>query len=240
MCKRAVILAGGIGKRLYPYTSIFPKPLLPIGNNPILQIIIEQLISFNFTHITLAVNHQAELIKTFFGDGSRFGIKIDYSLEIIPLSTIGPLGLIKDLPDNFLIMNGDILTDLNFMRFYDEHLSGGNIFSVAGYMREIKSEYGVLELNDESNLINFKEKPIFPLIVSMGVYIANKKIIDLIPHNVAYGFDHLMLDLIKIKKPAKVFLHNGYWQDIGRPDDYLKAISDFEEKKLSFYTYESK
>ena len=121
MSKRAIILAGGKGTRLKPYTVVLPKPLMPIGEYPILEVVIRQLIQHKFDHVTLAVNHQAELIKAFFGDGTKWNIKIDYSMETTPLSTMGPLKLIKDLPDNFLVMNGDILSDLNYSSFLDFH-----------------------------------------------------------------------------------------------------------------------
>ena len=127
MSKRAIILAGGKGTRLYPYTWVLPKPLMPIGDTPILEIIIRQLVSQGFTRVTLAVNHMAEIISAFFGDGSKWGIQIDYSLEDKPLSTMAPLKLIKDLPENFLIMNGDVLTDIHYGKLYDEHLNHNNL-----------------------------------------------------------------------------------------------------------------
>ena len=130
MSKRAIILAGGKGTRLKPYTVSLPKPLVPIGEMPILEIIILQLARSGFDHITLTVNHLADIIRAFCGDGSKWGIKIDYSLEDKPLSTMGPLKLISDLPDNFLIMNGDVLTDLDFGQFYDEHVNAGSIITV--------------------------------------------------------------------------------------------------------------
>lgn len=229
MSRRAIILAGGEGRRLRPYTMVFPKPLLPLGEKPILEIIIQQLCEFGFDHITLAVNHQAEMIKTFFGDGSRWGLKIDYSLEQEKLSTIAPLKLIKDLPDNFLIMNGDILTDLNFGAFYDSHIAREDIFTVSGYLREHKSEFGELTIGDNGYLTGFQEKPITPLYVSMGIYMASKKILKMIPPSGPYGFDHLMLDLIAIKQPSKINIFDGYWLDIGRPDDYMKAMNDYNE-----------
>ena len=123
MSKRAVILAGGMGTRLRPYTVVLPKPLMPIGDFPILEVVIRQLVNNGFDHITLAVNHQAALIRAFFGDGSNWNVLIDYSQENEPLGTIGPLRLITDLPENFLVMNGDILTDLDFSNFYDEHVN---------------------------------------------------------------------------------------------------------------------
>ena len=127
MTKRAIILAGGKGARLRPYTVVLPKPLMPVGEYPVLEIIIRQLAFHGFDHITLTVNHQAEIIKAFFGDGSKWNLKIDYSFEDKPLSTMGPLTLINDLPENFLVMNGDVITDLNFSQFYDNHVQKGKI-----------------------------------------------------------------------------------------------------------------
>jgi len=230
MYKRAVILAGGKGTRLKPYTISLPKPLVPIGDMPILEIIIRKLTKSGFNHITITVNHMAEIIRAYFGDGSKWGILIDYSLEDKPLSTMGPLKLIKDLPENFLVMNGDVLTDLDFEIFYNEHVENKNIFTISAYSRDQKVDYGVLELGSDNKLVNFVEKPTTRYNVSMGVYMASKDILDYIPENQFYGFDHLMLDLIKAKKPATVKVHSGYWLDIGRPDDYEKACEDFEGK----------
>jgi NDP-sugar pyrophosphorylase family protein len=233
MFKRAVILAGGKGTRLKPYTWVLPKPLMPVGEHPILEIIIKQLVQHGFSHITLAVNHQAELIKAFFGNGEKWNITIDYSLEDKPLSTMGPLKLIKNLPDNFLIMNGDILTNLDFGQLYNYHVKNNNIFTISSYIREHINDYGVLETRADRKLTGFKEKPRTTFEVSMGIYIANHAILNIIPDDTFYGFDHLMLDLIKQKNPATVKPHNGYWLDIGRPDDYQIAIEKFDaEKKL--------
>jgi len=230
MYKRAVILAGGKGTRLKPYTISLPKPLVPIGDMPILEIIIRKLTKSGFNHITITVNHMAEIIRAYFGDGSKWGILIDYSLEDKPLSTMGPLKLIKDLPENFLVMNGDVLTDLDFENFYTEHVQNKNIFTISAYCRDQKVDYGVLELGSDNKLVNFVEKPTTRYNVSMGVYMASKDILDYIPENQFYGFDHLMLDLIKAKNPATVKVHSGYWLDIGRPDDYEKACEDFDGK----------
>ena len=234
MSKRAVILAGGKGTRLRPYTLVLPKPLMPVGEYPILEIIIRQLVQFGFDHITLAVNHQAELIKAFFGNGEKWNIQIDYSLEGKPLSTMGPLKLISSLPDDFLIMNGDVLTDLNFGTLFDMHVAQSNIFTVSSYTREHKIDYGVLETNAQNKLSGFKEKPSATYQVSMGVYMASHKILDIIPEDTLYGFDHLMLALIEKGTPATVVNHNGYWLDIGRPDDYNIAIEKFDEARGLF------
>ena len=228
MFKRAVILAGGKGTRLKPYTISLPKPLVPIGDMPILEIIIRKLSKSGFDHITITVNHMADIIRAYFNDGSKWGVKIDYSLESKPLSTMGPLKLIKDLPENFLIMNGDVLTDIDFNEFYNYHVNNDNIFTVSAFSREQKVDYGVLEIGIDNKLVNFIEKPTNRYNVSMGVYMANKRILDYIPENQFYGFDHLMLDLITLKLPATVKIHSGYWLDIGRRDDYKQACNEFQ------------
>ena len=138
MSKRAIILAGGKGTRLRPYSISIPKPLVPIGDLPILEIIIKQLKENGFDHITITINHMADMIKAFFGNGSKWNIKIDYSLEDKPLSTMGPLKLIDDLPNNFLIMNGDVLTDLNYNNFYDFHVQNRKYFTISSYKQKKK------------------------------------------------------------------------------------------------------
>ncbi|NLK91878.1 MAG: NTP transferase domain-containing protein [Bacteroidales bacterium] len=226
--KRAILLAGGKGTRLKPYTLTMPKPLVPVGDYPIIEIIIRQLAKNGFTHITLTVNHMADMIKEFCGDGSKWGILIDYSLETKPLSTMGPLKLIQDLPENFLVMNGDVLTNIDYGQFFDKHVQEGNVFTVSAYERDHKVDYGVLETNETNQLVAFKEKPILHYKVSMGVYMLNKACLDVIPDDTFYGFDHLMLDLIKNNNPATVKVFDGYWLDIGRPDDYEQAINDYQ------------
>lgn len=234
MSKRAIILAGGKGTRLRPYTVVLPKPLMPIGEFPILEVIIRQLVRHGFDHVTLAVNHQAEIIRAFFQDGIKWGIKIDYSLEDKPLSTMAPLRLINDIPDNFLVMNGDILTDLNFSGLFEEHVNRNNIFTISSHVREQKIDYGVLEADSSGYLSGFAEKPKTKYLVSMGVYMASRRILDFIPKDQSYGFDDLMLDLIAAKQPAAVRPFGGYWLDIGRPDDYIQAIEEFEQMKPRF------
>lgn len=229
MSKRAIILAGGKGTRLKPYTMAMPKPLVPIGSKPILEIIIQQLSIYGFDHITITVNHLSDLIKAFFGNGDKWNVKIDYSLEEKPLSTIGPLKLISDLPENFLVMNGDVLSDINYKVFYEFHVKNQNIYTISSHIREHINDYGVLKTDSNRNLIEFAEKPITEFNVSMGVYMVNKVILKYIPDNEAYGFDDLMYDLIKDKKYAYVKPHDGYWLDIGRPDDYEKACNDIEK-----------
>jgi NDP-sugar pyrophosphorylase family protein len=229
MYKRAVILAGGKGTRLKPYTISLPKPLVPIGEMPVIEIIIRQLVNNGFEHITITINHMADIIKAFCGNGEKWNVKIDYSLEDKPLSTMGPLKLIKDLPDNFLIMNGDVLSNMNYAELYANHIVNKNIFTVSSYRRDYKIDYGVLDIGSNNKLNSFIEKPVIPYNVSMGIYMANIAVLKHIPSNVPYGFDNLMLDLIAAKNPASIHKFDGYWLDIGRPDEYEKACVDFEK-----------
>ena len=234
--RRAVILAGGEGTRLRPYTLVLPKPLMPLGEYPILEVIVRQLVQSGFDHITLAVNHQAEIIKAFFQNGERWGIRIDYSLEDQPLGTMGPLRLVHDLPKHFLVMNGDILTDLDYTEFHDNHVSEDRIFTISSMRREHKIDYGVLDTDAEGLLSGFREKPGVAYEVSMGVYMVSARVLQRIPVARPYGFDNLMLDLLEARSAATVRPFTGYWLDIGRPDDYAQAIDEFESMKSRFIT----
>ena len=227
---RAVIMAGGKGTRLRPYTTLIPKPLVPLGGKySILEIVIMQLAQSGFTHVTLAVNHLSHLIMTYFGDGARFGLKIDYSLEKGELSTIGPLTLVEDLPENFLVMNGDILCDLDFKKFYEAHVHKKSQVSVSSYRRQVNIDFGVLEYDADYNLVEFQEKPSYDFDVSMGVYCINRSVIDALPRGERYGFDTLMIDGLANKQEIIVEPFYGYWLDIGRPDDYQYADENFAE-----------
>ncbi len=229
--KTVVILAGGKGTRLRPYTVALPKPLVPVGDKPILEIIIRRLEKQGFKRIIITVNHQADIIMAYFGDGSKWGVEIEYSLEDEPLGTMGPLQLLKELPDNFLVMNGDVLTDLDYAAFLEKHIESDKIFTISSYRRIQKNDYGVLE-TDDGKLIGFKEKPEIQFVVSMGVYAASKDILNYIPKGQFFGFDALMLKLLQENIPVGVCEHTGYWLDIGRPDDYQQAVEDVENDKI--------
>jgi len=230
MSKRAVVLAGGKGSRLRPYTVVLPKPLMPIGEYPILEVILRQLAGQGFDRVTLAVNYQAEIVRAFCGDGSRWGISVDYSLETVPLSTIAPLCLIRDLPENFLLMNGDVLTDLPMHKLYEQHVNQKRQFTIAASERTNIVDYGVLHAN-ENLLTGFEEKPRFQYLVSMGVYILNRSVLAHVPPGQKYGFDNLMLDMLARQEPVHVERHAGYWLDIGRVDDYMRAVEEFDERR---------
>jgi NDP-sugar pyrophosphorylase family protein len=231
MSKRAVILAGGMGARLRPYTVVLPKPLMPLGEFPILEVIIRQLAHYGFEEVTLAVNHQANIIKAFCGVGERWGVRIGYSLETKPLSTMAPLRLLEDLPQNFLLLNGDVLTDLDFGGFYARHVAAERLFTVGSATRRHRVDYGVLDVDSDDRLVGFHEKPETTYFVSMGVYVLNRAVLDFIPRDTRYGFDDLMLDLLRRGQHVHVERHPGYWLDIGRPDDYMQAIEEFEERR---------
>jgi len=228
MSDRAVVLAGGKGTRLRPYTVVFPKPLMPLGDYPILEVIVRQLAAEGFRRITLAVNHQANLIKAFFGDGEQWNVRIDYSVESEPLSTIAPLCLIEDLPETFLLMNGDVLTDLSVRRLYDEHVASGCAFTVAASWRTHRVDYGVLKIDAASTLVGFEEKPSMQYLVSMGVYVVDKSVLGIVPRGRPYGFDDLMGALVARRDRVNVRPHDGYWLDLGRPDDYAQAVEEFD------------
>ncbi|MDD4894967.1 MAG: sugar phosphate nucleotidyltransferase [Candidatus Omnitrophica bacterium] len=227
---RAIILAGGKGTRLKPYTTLIPKPLVPLGGeSSVLEMVISQLAKAGFTHITLAVNHLADLVMAYFGNGKKWGVLIDYSLENKPLNTVGPLTLIKDLPENFLVMNADILCNLNFKEFYKGHVKRGSLISVAACSRDSVIDFGVLKYDRGHCLTEFREKPVYRFDVSMGIYCLNRSVIKKLPKGKAYGFDQLMLDGIKNKDKIRIEKFNGFWLDIGRPEDYQYADEHFKE-----------
>lgn len=232
--KTAIILAGGRGTRLRPYTVVLPKPLMPIGDHPVLEVIVRQLAAYGFERIWMAVNHQADIITAYFGDGRKWGLKVGYSLETVPLGTMGPLRLMPDLPEHFLIMNGDILTNFNYANFLSEHIKENALFTVSAARRSQLIDYGVLETSAEGVLTGFQEKPRVDYLVSMGIYAASRQILEHIPDGTHFGFDNLILALCAKQLTVKAKPFDGYWLDIGRPDDYMKAIDDYEEMRHIF------
>jgi NDP-sugar pyrophosphorylase family protein len=227
---RAVVLAGGKGTRLLPYTALIPKPLVPLGDKfAILEVVLMQLKSAGFDHVTLAVSHLAHLITAYCGDGTKWGLRLDYSIEETPLSTMGPLTLIPDLPPDFLVMNGDVLCDLDFGSFLREHTRRGSEVSVAAFRRSVPIDFGVIQYDASSGqLVSFSEKPTLELDVSMGVYCLNRRTVDGFPRGQPYGFDRLMLDTIEARRQAWIYRFSGFWLDIGRPEDYQLANEQFE------------
>ncbi|MGY0236834.1 nucleotidyltransferase family protein [Longispora urticae] len=227
-----VILAGGRGVRLRPYTTALPKPLVPIGDEyAILDIILRQLRSYGFTSVTLAIGHLGSLIRAFVGDGSQWDLSVDYAEEDRPLSTIGPMfNILDQLPEHFLVMNGDVLTDLDYGQLLREHIASEGPLTVATYNRQVKIDFGCLEAVD-GTIVSFSEKPTLDYSVSMGIYGMSRKTLAPYPKGVAFGFDDLVLDLLDRKEPPASHLFTGYWLDIGRPDDYDEANRTFDQIK---------
>ena len=228
---KAVILAGGRGTRLKPYTTVLPKPLMPIGDKPILEILIRQLQAQDFKEIILMVGYLGELITAFFGDGSKFGVNIRYVKEEKPLGTAGGLSLIRDeLTDTFLMVNGDTLTTLNFLDLIGYHQRSGVIATVALKKREIHIDFGVVEVDGSNSQVKgYTEKPTLERLVSTGVSALQTDILEFVNPNEYLDFPNLIRKLIANGKNVKGYIFDGYWLDIGRPDDYARANMEFEE-----------
>ncbi len=231
---KAVILAGGKGTRLAPYTTILPKPLMPIGDMPIIEIVIRQLAQRGFFDISLAVGHLAELLMAYCGDGSKFGVQIKYSREEQPLGTAGPIALIPDLTETFLVMNGDLLTTLDYGDMYRYHKRRGAMATLAAYPREVKIDLGVIEFDEENWVRDYIEKPIYNYHVSTGVYIFEPEVLDYLKPNQRLDLPELVMRLKKNHHPVNVYHFSGHWLDIGRPDDYSLAIQEFNDNRSSF------
>ncbi|HHC08019.1 MAG TPA: nucleotidyltransferase family protein [Actinobacteria bacterium] len=231
---RAVILAGGKGTRLAPYTVTFPKPLVPVGDMPILEIVVRQLAAAGFDHVTLAVGHLAELIEAYFGDGRRWGLRIDYSREERPLGTVGPLALIDDLPEHFLVMNGDVLTTLSYRQLYDTHVTSGADMTIACHRLNVRIEYGLIEFDGRLRVTGYREKPAFPGDVSMGVYVLSRPALDFVPKDEYVDIPTLVDRLIAAGREVRASLSDARWLDIGIKEDYAKANEIFEELRHEF------
>lgn len=224
----AVILAGGRGSRLQPYTAELPKPLVEVCGRPIIEILLRCLHRSGVRRAHVAVNHLAHLISDALGDGSRFGMELHYSREEQPLSTIGPLTLIDDLPEQFLVVNGDILTDLDFSRLFQFHSEQGVPLTVATCRRESTNDFGVIDVGPTGLVTGFTEKPTFEFTVSAGIYVFSRSVLDYVPKGEPFGFDQLMLALLSAGESVATYPYDGYWLDIGRHDDYRRANDDAE------------
>ncbi|HWH00404.1 MAG TPA: sugar phosphate nucleotidyltransferase [Pilimelia sp.] len=225
----AVILAGGKGVRLRPYTTALPKPLVPIGDShAILEIVLEQLASCGFRSATLAINHLGPLIKAFVGDGARWGMRVDYVEETVPLSTVGPLFGMRDrLPEHFVVMNGDVLTDLDYGDLLHRHRLSGAPLTVAVATRTTSIDFGVLTVEGDK-VVGFTEKPALTYQVSMGVYGMSRRTLAPYQPGRPFGFDQLVLDLLDRGDHPAGYQFDGFWLDIGRPEDYDAANQDFD------------
>ena len=225
----AVILAGGKGTRLRPYTTCIPKPLVPVGDQySILEIVMLQLAEAGFERVTITLGHLGHLIRAYCGDGAQWGLEIDYAVEESPLGTIGPILAIQDrLPSDFLVLNGDVLTDLDFADVLRTHVANRAGMTVSTYERQVKFDFGVLSCRD-GKISEFSEKPTLTYRVSMGVNALSKRALARYTPGLPLGFDELVLDLLAARTPPHEYAFNGYWLDIGRPDDYDQANAEFD------------
>ena len=227
----AVVLAGGQGSRLMPHTAETPKPLVPLDGRPIVEYMLDRLHRGGVRRVVMAVNHMADQIETALGDGSRYGLEISYSREERPLSTVAPLKLIEDLPERFIVANADVLTDLDIGHLYQVHAENRAMLTVATYQRTESIDYGVLVTDPDSRVVGFTEKPDYSFVVSMGIYVFSREVLQYVPENKPFGFDDLMFKLLAERLPVWSYPYDGYWLDIGRPSDYFRAQEEIERVK---------
>ncbi|MFC2141358.1 sugar phosphate nucleotidyltransferase [Acidobacteriota bacterium] len=219
----AVILAGGKGTRLKPFSLSFPKALMPVGDCPILELLIRQLKKSGIKNIIIAVGYLESLIRAYFGDGSKFGVEITYSNEDFPLGTAGPLNLLKSkLTDTFLLLNGDILADISFSSLRDYHINSHSLATVAISKRNVEIDFGVVRVNSEFKFESWEEKPTLEYYVSTGIYVFEPETLRYLPNGFSNVPD-LIVSLYNSQKNISVYHHPGFWLDIGRPEDYQKA-----------------
>ena len=233
---KAVILAGGQGRRLAPYTAVLPKPLMPIGDIPILEVVIRQLKRAGFDDVIMAVGYLAELLMAYFGDGTKLGVHITYSREEQPLGTAGPIGLALagGLDEPFLAMNGDLLTTIDFKALWDYHHERGGIATLATFRRDVKVDLGVLEINAQEWVTGYIEKPTYHYRVSTGIYIFQPEVLAHIPPGQRLDLPDLVLKLIAGGRRVAAYPFDGTWLDIGRLDDYERAVAEFERRRAEF------
>lgn len=233
---KVLILAGGRGTRLKPYTTVIPKPLMPIGELPILEVILRQLRAAGAEEVLLAIGHMGQLIRAFFGNGERLGLPIDYIVEERPLGTAGAIAnAIDRLGENFLVMNGDLLTTLDYRALFDGHVATGAAATIGLYRREVKIDFGVIETTSSGELSRYVEKPMYTFDVSMGVNAFSAAQIQ--PHLKQGSYldiPDLMTALVSAGQKVMTFRKDCYWLDIGRVDDYHLATEIFEQRRKEF------
>jgi NDP-sugar pyrophosphorylase family protein len=229
---KAIILAGGRGTRLAPYTTVFPKPLMPVDGIPILEVIVKQLAHFRMKEIIFTVSQESELLlSAYFGDGRRYGVNILYSREERPLGTAGPLSIIPNLPETFLVMNGDILTTLDYQKLIRYHQRQKGLVTIAMSQKKVQLELGVMEFNRAYRLTRYVEKPTLSYSVSMGIYVFEKKVLEWIRLKRYLDFPELIQKLLREKKRVFCYPSDDFWLDIGRHEDYEEAQKKFQEMR---------
>ncbi|MBB4661647.1 sugar phosphate nucleotidyltransferase [Conexibacter arvalis] len=229
--KRAIVLAGGLGTRLRPFTTVLPKPLMPIGDRPVLDIIMRQLKGSGFERVTIATGYLAELLEAFFRDGEAYDLPVDYYREGAPLGTVGALALIDGIDDDVLVMNGDVLTDMDFGALLERHRASDAAATIATKKREIQISLGVLKFGDDGDptrLTDYDEKPTIDFEASMGVYCFSPRALRYIEPGERLDFPDLALRLVAAGEVVRAWRCDDFWLDIGRHEDYEQAQEEFE------------
>jgi NDP-mannose synthase len=232
--RRAVILAGGLGTRLAPYTTVFPKPLMPVAGKPVLELVLRRLRRQGIERATLAVSYLEELIRAFFGDGSKLGMELDYYREETPLGTVGVLAMLDDLPDPCLVMNGDVLTTIDIAAMARVHATQHAVMTVATQPREVRIDYGVLETDGQGHIGGYREKPVLKYVVSAGVNLIGAQASRCLRRGEPCDIPTLVTRLIAQGVPVAAYHPDAYWRDIGRPDDYEAANAEFPSLRAEF------
>lgn len=233
---KALVMAGGKGTRLYPYSATLPKPLMPIGDVPVLEILLRQLASAGVDEAVIAVNHLRHLIEAFFGDGSRFGIRISYSLEDQPLGTAGPIGqVIDDLSETFVVTNGDLLTTLDMRRMIETHAATRADVTIGAHRVELRSDFGVLDVDASMRMVEYREKPAYSHLVSMGFYVMQREAIrPFVGPNQPLSIPDLLRAMAAEGRDIRCFEDDCFWLDIGRPDDFARAQEEWQRNPALF------
>jgi NDP-mannose synthase len=232
--RRAVVLAGGQGARLRPYTAVLPKPLLPVGDGPVLEVVINQLSAAGFERVTVATGYMAELIEVVLSHRKPDAVGIEYVREDEPLGTVGPLATIENLDSPFLVMNGDVLTDLDYRAMLADHIASDAVATIATTTRHVQVTLGVLECDDDDDadrLTGYIEKPQMTYQVSMGIYCFSPRVLDYIEPQTYLDLPELVLRLIGRGETVRAWRSNAYWVDLGRREDYERAITDFDSMR---------
>jgi NDP-mannose synthase len=231
---KAIILAGGKGARLAPYTKILPKPLMPIGDMPIMEVLLRQMKRAGIDEVVLTVGHLANLLRAFFQDGSNLGLHITYSYEDVPLGTAGPLSLVSGLDRTFLVSNGDVLTTLDLKELIKFHTEQKATATISVHRRKVDIDFGVVQCDENFRMVGYTEKPSIDYLVSMGIYVFEPKVLTYIPYNHYLDLPNLVLNMMAAGEKVVGFPYSGYWQDLGRPDDYEFASKDFDSMRKDF------
>ena len=231
---KAVIQAGGKGTRLRPYTLVLPKPMMPVGELPVIELLIRWLRRNGVQDCIVTTGYLGHLLRTFCGDGSRWDMNLVYTEEPAPLGTVGALDLLRDqLDDTFLVVNGDLVTDLSLRSLLHFHRGHGGPLTVGTVRKDVHVDMGVLDLDADARLVEFREKPTLSYQVNMGLYCMEPSVLDLIPGGIPFGFDDLVFQMLDHGQPVHAYHHDGEWLDIGRPEDFQRAQDLVEAGDMS-------